>query len=74
MTKRATLAQVAAYAGVSIATASRAFSDPTLVRPETIAIIRQAAVALHYKAPRILERNLSMARIAVFTRLFHRNG
>ena len=74
MTKRATLAQVAAYAGVSIATASRAFSDPTLVRPETIAIIRQAAVALHYKAPRILERNLSMARIAVFTRLFHRHG
>jgi len=30
MSKRATLAQVAAFAGVSIATASRCFSNPEL--------------------------------------------
>jgi len=74
MSRRATLAQVAAYAGVSIATASRCFSNPELVKPETVATIRQAAAALHYKAPRILERDLSMLRIAVFTRLFNHEG
>ena len=74
MSRRATLAQVAAYAGVSIATASRCFSNPELVKPETVVTIRQAAAALHYKAPRILERDLSMLRIAVFTRLFNHQG
>ena len=74
MSKRATLAQVAAYAGVSIATASRCFSNPELLKPETVSLVRQAASALHYKAPRILERDLSMARIAVFTQLFNHQG
>jgi len=74
MSKRATLAQVAAYAGVSIATASRCFSNPELLKPETVTLVRQAASALHYKAPRILERDLSMARIAVFTQLFNHRG
>jgi LacI family transcriptional regulator len=74
MSKRATLAQVAAYAGVSIATASRCFSNPELLKPETVTSVRQAAAALHYKAPRILERDLSMARIAVFTKLFNHQG
>lgn len=74
MSKRATLAQVAAYAEVSIATASRCFSNPELLKPQTIALVRQAASALHYKAPRILERDLSMARIAVFTQLFKHQG
>ena len=53
MNKRATLAQVAAYAEVSIATASRCFSNPELLKPETVTLVRQAASALHYKAPRI---------------------
>lgn len=74
MSKRATLAQVAAYAGVSIATASRCFSNPELLKPKTVSLVRQAASALHYKAPRILERDLSMARIAVFTQLFNHQG
>ena len=74
MSKRATLAQVAAYAGVSIATASRCFSNPELLKPETVTVVRQAASALHYKAPRILERDLSMARIAVLTQLFDHQG
>ena len=74
MNKRATLAQVAAYAGVSIATASRCFSNPELLKPETVTLVRHAASALHYKAPRILERDLSMARIAVFTQLFNHQG
>ena len=74
MNKRATLAQVAAYAEVSIATASRCFSNPELLKPETVTLVRQAASALHYKAPRILERDLSMARIAVFTQLFNHQG
>ncbi|MDA2963152.1 MAG: LacI family DNA-binding transcriptional regulator [Actinomycetota bacterium] len=46
MSKRATLAQVAAYAGVSIATASRCFSNPELLKPKTVAVVRQAASAL----------------------------
>jgi DNA-binding LacI/PurR family transcriptional regulator len=74
MSKRATLAQVAAFAGVSIATASRCFSNPELLKPETVTLVRQAASALHYKAPRILERDLSMARIAVLTQLFNHQG
>ena len=74
MSKRATLAQVAAYAEVSIATASRCFSNPELLKSETVVLVRQAATALHYKAPRILERDLSMARIAVFTQLFQHQG
>jgi len=74
MSKRATLAQVAAYAGVSIATASRCFSNPELLKSETVTVVRQAASALHYKAPRILERDLSMARIAVLTQLFDHQG
>lgn len=74
MSKRTTLAQVAAYAEVSIATASRCFSNPELLKSETITLVRQAASALHYKAPRILERDLSMARIAVFTQLFRHQG
>lgn len=74
MAKRATLSQVAAYAGVSIATASRFFSNPELVKPETVNRIRIAAAALNYKAPRVLERDLSMLRIAVFTRLFNHDG
>lgn len=74
MNKRATLSQVAAYAGVSIATASRFFSNPELVKPETADRIRVAAAALNYKAPRVLERDLSMLRIAVFTRLFNHDG
>ncbi|HUW87348.1 MAG TPA: LacI family DNA-binding transcriptional regulator [Candidatus Paceibacterota bacterium] len=74
MGKRATLSQVAAYAGVSIATASRFFSNPELVKPETVDRIRVAAAALNYKAPRVLERDLSMLRIAVFARLFNHDG
>lgn len=74
MGKRATLSQVAAYAGVSIATASRFFSNPELVKPETVDRIRVAAAALNYKAPRVLERDFSMLRIAVFARLFNHDG
>lgn len=74
MSKRATLAQVASYAGVSIATVSRCFSNPELLKPETVTLVRQAASALHYNAPRILERDLSIARIAVFTHLFNHQG
>lgn len=74
MSKGATLAQVASYAQVSIATASRCFSNPELLKPETVTLVRQAAAALHYKAPRILERDLSIARIAVFTQLFNHQG
>lgn len=74
MNKRATLAQVAAYAEVSIATASRCFSNPELLKPATVLLVRQAASALNYKAPRILERDLSMARIAIFTNLFQHQG
>ena len=74
MTKRATLYQVAQYAGVSIATASRCFSNPELVKPETVTRIREAAAALNYKAPRLLERDLSMLRVAIFTRLFNHRG
>lgn len=74
MGKRATLSQVAAYAGVSIATASRFFSNPELVKPETVNRISIAAVALNYRAPRVLERDLSMLRIAVFARLYNHDG
>lgn len=74
MGKRATLSQVAAYAGVSIATASRFFSNPELVKPETVDRIRVAAAALNYKAPRVLERDLSMLRVAVFARFFNHDG
>jgi len=74
MTKRATLQQIAAYADVSIATASRCFSNPDLLKPETVIKIRNAAVALNYKAPRIIERDVSIFRIAVFTRLFSHEG
>jgi DNA-binding LacI/PurR family transcriptional regulator len=49
MNKRATLAQVAAYAEVSIATASRCFSNPELLKPETVTLVRHAASALQYK-------------------------
>ncbi len=70
MTKRATLQQIAAYADVSVATASRCFSNPDLLKPETVIKIRNAAVALNYKAPRVIERDVSIFRIAVFMRLF----
>lgn len=74
MGKRATLSQVAAYAGVSIATASRFFSNPELVKPETVDRIRVAAAALNYKTLRVLEHDFSMLRIAVFARLFNHDG
>lgn len=74
MSKRATLQQIAAYADVSIATASRCFSNPDLLKPETAIKIRSAAVALNYKAPRVIERDVSIFRVAVFTRLFTHEG
>ncbi|CAB4650280.1 unannotated protein [freshwater metagenome] len=74
MSKDATLNQVAAYAGVSIATASRCFSHPEVVKKETVEKILAAALALNYKAPRVLERDRSVLRIAVFTSMYSHQG
>jgi DNA-binding LacI/PurR family transcriptional regulator len=74
MSKDATLNQVAAYAGVSIATASRCFSHPEVVKEATVEKILAAALALNYKAPRVLERDRSVLRIAVFTSMFSHHG
>lgn len=60
---RATLADVAAAAGVSKSTASRAFSRPELIRPENVDRIRRIAAELGYTAdPRA--RALSTGRTA----------
>lgn len=60
---RATLADVAADAGVSKSTASRAFSRPELIRPENVDRIRRIAAELGYTAdPRA--RALSTGRTA----------
>ncbi|GAA2909785.1 LacI family transcriptional regulator [Microbacterium keratanolyticum] len=60
---RATLADVAAAAGVSKSTASRAFSRPELIRPENVERIRRIAAELGYTAdPRA--RALSTGRTA----------
>jgi DNA-binding LacI/PurR family transcriptional regulator len=74
MIEKTTLAQVATYAGVSIATASRCFSNPNIVKKETLERILEAALALNYKAPYVLERDRSMLKIAVFTRMFSNQG
>ncbi|MEW1962930.1 LacI family DNA-binding transcriptional regulator [Microbacterium sp. NPDC077644] len=59
----ATLADVAAAAGVSKSTASRAFSRPELIRPENVDRIRRIAAELGYTAdPRA--RALSTGRTA----------
>lgn len=61
--RRATLADVAAAAGVSKSTASRAFSRPELIRPENVDRIRRIAAELGYTAdPRA--RALSTGRTA----------
>lgn len=60
---RATLADVAAAAGVSKSTASRAFSRPELIKPENVERIKRIAVELGYTAdPRA--RALSTGRTA----------
>lgn len=46
-----TLSQVAAMAGVSIATASRVLNDPTKVRPSTVEKVSAAIDALAYPRP-----------------------
>lgn len=46
-----TLTQVAKRAGVSLSTASRAYSDPDRLGPETLRKIRAAAQQLGYEAP-----------------------
>ena len=46
-----TLSQVAAMAGVSIATASRVLNDPTKVRPSTVEKVSAAIDALSYPRP-----------------------
>jgi len=48
MAQRARLSDVADLAGVSIATVSRALSNPEIVRPDTLEKIRAAIVALRY--------------------------
>ena len=48
MAQRARLSDVATLAGVSIATVSRALSNPAVVRPDTLEKIRSAIVALRY--------------------------
>ncbi|MDT0116818.1 LacI family DNA-binding transcriptional regulator [Microbacterium sp. PRF11] len=47
----ANLTEVAKYAGVSIATASRAFGEPDRLAPATLERVRRAAVELGYAAP-----------------------
>ncbi len=49
-TKKPLLADVARLAGVSIGSASKAISDPTKVRPTTLARVREAAQQLGYIA------------------------
>ncbi|MDZ5146255.1 MULTISPECIES: LacI family DNA-binding transcriptional regulator [Microbacterium] len=47
----ANLTEVAKHAGVSIATASRAFGEPDRLAPATLDRVRRAAVELGYTAP-----------------------
>jgi DNA-binding LacI/PurR family transcriptional regulator len=70
MSPKATLAQVAALSGYSIATVSRAFAHPSLLNPETLRSINEAAEILRY---RISGANASLTaenRVGVFVNLF----
>ncbi len=59
MSKR-TIKDVAAAAGVSIATVSRVLNDPTRARPETVAAVRAAMASLGYR-PNAIGRRLKSA-------------
>jgi LacI family repressor for deo operon, udp, cdd, tsx, nupC, and nupG len=56
-----TIKAVAARAGVSTATVSRALSNPEIVQPETRARVQEAIEALHY-APNHAAKSLRMLR------------
>jgi LacI family transcriptional regulator len=60
-TKRHTILDVARTAGVSPATVSRAFNNPTLLQPETLTRVRQAASQLRF-VPNALARGLITGR------------
>lgn len=63
-----TIEQVARYAGVSVATVSRALNNSPTVRPATAERVRQAVEALHYipnKSARNLRRNESRVILAL---------
>ena len=63
-----TIEQVARYAGVSVATVSRALNNSPTVRPATAERVRQAIEALHYiptQSARNLRRNESRVILAL---------
>jgi LacI family transcriptional regulator len=73
-TRRPKLADVAALAGVSVATASRAISRPELVNPQTLEAVEAAAREvgyLHGGAARALASGRTMLVGAVFPTLDH---
>lgn len=57
----ATISEIAAHAGVSVATVSRTFSHPHLVRPHTLDKVRQAIDELGYR-PNAIARHLRRKR------------
>ena len=57
----ATIREIAVRAGVSVATVSRTFSHPQLVRPQTLDKVREAIDALGYR-PNAIARHLRRKR------------
>lgn len=57
----ATIREIAARAGVSVATVSRTFSHPQFVRPQTLDKVREAVDALGYR-PNAIARHLRRKR------------
>lgn len=65
MTSRPTLADVAVTAGVSVSTASLAFSGAGPIAPETKARVMAAATSLGYAGPNPLGRSLRSGRSGI---------
>lgn len=65
-----TLKEVAAHAGVSLSTASRALSNPGRVTPKLIEKVRRAAAELNYQ-PNELARNLRTSKTMTLGMVFH---
>lgn len=57
----ATISQIAQHAGVSVATVSRAFSHPHLIRPQTLDKVHRAIEELGYR-PNAIARHLRRKR------------
>lgn len=74
MLRKPTLAQVSSFSGLSIATVSRAFTNPELLSAEALKKVMHASEILQYQFAKRSNSVVEELKVAVFINLFSNRG